>query len=222
MPSRTRKVNRYLKLYFRCILKKFTYRFLKNFSRSNFKNESLLLTNGSLYFFIFHLKFSSLFTSSQLTDILSYEVPRFIMEKRENSVYTDQPNFEPFEPSMRSHPTTSIVVYNFHNLYNQERFYVFTHLFSTSIAYPFSRFNTLNNKITSIADLFCAANWLEREVSELHNVTFSSKKDLRNLLLQYGDSTAPFRKAFPSIGLREFFYNPVKDSIVQNPISIQL
>ena len=48
------------------------------------------------------------------------------------------------------------------------------------------------------------------------------KKDLRNLMLQYGDSTSPFQKSFPTIGLREMFYNPIKDTIIQNPISIQL
>lgn len=212
-------MNRYLKLYFRCILKKFTYRFLKNLSRSNFKNESLLLTNNSLYFLVFHLKFSSLFNSSLLADMLSYEVPRFALHKVKTPLYNNQESSKLFTPSS---PVTSVVVYNFHNLHNQERFYVFTHLCTSSNTSRFSGFNTLNNKIISITDLFCAANWLEREVSELHNIPFSSKKDLRNLLLQYGDSTAPFRKAFPSIGLREFFYNPLKDSIVQNPISIQL
>jgi NADH:ubiquinone oxidoreductase subunit C len=70
--------------------------------------------------------------------------------------------------------------------------------------------------------LFFAANWLEREVSELHSINFTGKKDLRNLMLQYGDSTAPFQKSFPTIGLREMFYNPIKDTIVQNPISIQI
>jgi hypothetical protein len=41
-------------------------------------------------------------------------------------------------------------------------------------------------------------------------------------MLQYGDSSAPFQKSFPTIGLREMFYNPIKDTIVQSPVTIQL
>jgi hypothetical protein len=41
-------------------------------------------------------------------------------------------------------------------------------------------------------------------------------------MLQYGDSSKPFRKSFPSIGLKELMYNPTVDSVVQNPISMQL
>jgi NADH:ubiquinone oxidoreductase subunit C len=63
---------------------------------------------------------------------------------------------------------------------------------------------------------------LEREVAELHGVNFFGKKDLRNLMLQYGDSTSPFQKSFPTIGLREMYYEPIKDTIIQNPVSVQL
>jgi NADH:ubiquinone oxidoreductase subunit C len=41
-------------------------------------------------------------------------------------------------------------------------------------------------------------------------------------MLQYGDSSHPFKKSFPSIGLKEMFYDPIKDTIVQNPLSVQL
>lgn len=84
------------------------------------------------------------------------------------------------------------------------------------------------NKITvnwtslnSIAELFLNANWLEREVSEFHGIFFTGKKDLRNLLLPYGDTSAPLRKSFPSIGVRELFYDSVSNLIIQNPVSIQ-
>jgi NADH:ubiquinone oxidoreductase subunit C len=63
---------------------------------------------------------------------------------------------------------------------------------------------------------------LERENAELHGVLFLGKKDLRNLMLQYGDNTTPFQKSFPSIGLKEMYYNPIKDTIIQNPITIQI
>jgi NADH:ubiquinone oxidoreductase subunit C len=57
---------------------------------------------------------------------------------------------------------------------------------------------------------------------ELNGVFFSGKKDVRNLMLQYGDSSSPFQKFFPTIGLKEMYYNPMKDTIIQNPISVQI
>jgi NADH:ubiquinone oxidoreductase subunit C len=52
-------------------------------------------------------------------------------------------------------------------------------------------------------------------------VVFLGKKDLRNLMLQYGDLSAPFQKSFPSIGVREIFYDSVSDTLVQTPVTIQ-
>lgn len=74
----------------------------------------------------------------------------------------------------------------------------------------------------SISELYFASNWLERESSELHGISFSGKKDLRNLMLQYGDSSAPFQKSFPTVGLKEMYYNPIKDTIIQNPVLLQI
>jgi NADH:ubiquinone oxidoreductase subunit C len=55
----------------------------------------------------------------------------------------------------------------------------------------------------------------------MHGIFFSGKKDLRNLMLQYGDTSAPLQKNFPSIGIREIFYDTVSDLLVQNPITVQ-
>jgi NADH-quinone oxidoreductase subunit C len=69
--------------------------------------------------------------------------------------------------------------------------------------------------IASIAEIFPAANWLEREVAELHGLKFVGQGDTRNLLLQYGDSTAPFQKSFSSIGLKEVIYDIITDSVIR-------
>jgi NADH:ubiquinone oxidoreductase subunit C len=76
--------------------------------------------------------------------------------------------------------------------------------------------------IKTLSELYPNSVWLEREVSELHAVTFEGKKDVRNLMLQYGDSSAPFRKSFPSIGTREMYYDGVNDVISQNTVSTQI
>lgn len=41
-------------------------------------------------------------------------------------------------------------------------------------------------------------------------------------MLQYGDTSAPFRKAYPSLGTREFFYDTVNDQLVQRTVTTQL
>lgn len=82
--------------------------------------------------------------------------------------------------------------------------------------------NNINlNYLTSITELFSNANWLEREISELHGFFFFGKKDLRNLMLPYGDTSAPFNKSFPSIGFKEIYYDSINDNLIQNQISIQ-
>ena len=63
---------------------------------------------------------------------------------------------------------------------------------------------------------------LEREISELHGINFAGKKDLRNLMLQYGDTSSPFQKLFPSIGVKELFYDPLKDTLIQKNVTVQL
>jgi NADH-quinone oxidoreductase subunit C len=77
------------------------------------------------------------------------------------------------------------------------------------------------NSINSITELFLNANWLEREASELHGIFFAGKKDLRNLMLTYGDTSAPMKKSFPSIGVKEMFYDSTSDLLIQSPVSIQ-
>lgn len=193
-------MNRNFNLYLKCILSSHNFAFIKNLD-NHIKNASILLPTKSLYYLTLHFRFSSLFYSTQLTDIFSYELP--------SSYY-----------SLAKKSLSSILLYNFHSLNSQNRFFLFIKIGSF-----FSKNNKLlklNSTLPSVTELFFAANWLEREVSELHSINFTGKKDLRNLMLQYGDSTAPFQKSFPTIGLREMFYNPIKDTIVQNPISIQI
>jgi NADH-quinone oxidoreductase subunit C len=136
----------------------------------------------------------------QLVDIFSYELP----SNTKSSLTKNN---------------SSIVVYNFNSFLNQDRIFIFCSSFKKS---QISK--SLENDVTlnSISEIFSSANWLERENSELHGINFSGKKDLRNLLLQYGDNSFPFQKSFPSIGLKEMFFNPIKDTLIQSNISLQI
>jgi len=58
-------------------------------------------------------------------------------------------------------------------------------------------------------------------MAELHGLQFAYKKDLRNLMLQYGDTSTPFKKTFPSTGFRETSYDILTDTIIQNRLDLQ-
>ena len=183
-------------------MSKSNFSFISNLSQSE-KNYNMLVLPQYLLYLSTHFRFSSAFPMTQLVDIMSYEV---------STLHTSKSFYAP--------EASSINVYNFHSLYSQDRFIIFTQpsYFSENITNQEAN----NNSIASVAEIYPAGNWLEREVSELNGVSFSGKKDLRNLMLQYGDASKPFKKSFPSIGLKEMFYDPIKDTIVQNPLSAQL
>lgn len=165
-----------------------------------------------------HFKLSTSFYSLQLADILSYEVPTPRLNTK-----TELGSCRLSHDVTVPHQTLSITVYNFHSLLNQTRLFLFiSDLSSDSSTRPTNLISTEQAVLSSVSELFFSANWLEREVSELHGILFSGKKDLRNLMLQYGDSSSPFQKFFPTIGLKELYYNPVKDTLVQSPVSCQL
>lgn len=148
-----------------------------------------------LYYVALHMKLASSARSSQLVELFAYD--------------------NPISPTATSGtPTTSnsIIVYQFHNLFSQERVFLFT------TGMP----SNLSNSPKSLTELFTTSSWLEREVGEMHGICFGGKKDLRNLMLQYGDSSSPFQKSYPSIGLKEVFYDSVTDNLIQVPVSTQI
>lgn len=172
-------------------------------------NNNILLSNNSFYFLVLHFRLSSLFYTTQLIDIFSYELPLYKNFTEPNASYKNISNSA----------TSVLTVYNFHSLFFQERFFLF--LFNFSNKANFLIFKKTFS-VASLTELFYAGNWLEREVAELNGVNFFFKKDLRNLMLQYGDTSLPFQKSFPSIGVKELFYDPIRDTLIQNPVTIQI
>jgi len=193
------------KLFFKYILFHTNQIFLKYLQRND-KNLNIYINESNLYFLTLHLKLSSLFYSTQLSDIFSYETP--------NNVNADNVKSN----SKIALVNNSILVYNFHSVMFQQRFFIFVILNSKQ---NINKNSISWNSLKSITELFLNANWLEREISELHGIFFLGKKDLRNLMLPYGDTSAPMRKSFPSIGIKEIFYDSVTDLLIQTPVSLQ-
>jgi len=190
------------KLFLKYILFHTNNIFLKYINKND-KNTNIYITENNLYYLSLHLKLSSLFYSTQLVDIFSYELPfnnNFDKKKKMSLI------------------NNSLIVYNFHSILFQQRFFVFVILNQKQ---NINKKNINWNSLNSITELFLNANWLEREIAELHGIFFSGKKDLRNLMLTYGDTSAPMRKSFPSIGIKEVYYDTTTDLLIHNPISLQ-
>ena len=193
------------KLFFKYILLHTNQIFLKYLQRND-KNLNIYINENNLYFLSLHLKLSSLFYSTQLCDIFSYETPN------SNNINKSEKN------NKIALSNNSILVYNFHSILFQQRFFIFVILNSKQNI----KKNSLSwSSLKSITELFLNANWLEREISELHGIFFLGKKDLRNLMLPYGDTSSPMRKSFPSVGIKEIFYDSVTDLLIQTPVSLQ-
>lgn len=193
------------KLFFKYILFHTNQIFLRYINKGD-KNLNIYINENNLYFLTLHLKLSSLFYSTQLCEIFSYEIPT-----TNNIKNTKNENKTAILNS-------SMLVYNFHSIIFQQRFFIFVNLTSKR---NINKNSTSWNSLNSVTELFLNANWLEREVSELHGIFFSGKKDLRNLMLTYGDTSAPMRKSFPSIGIKEVFYDSNSDLLIQSTVSIQ-
>ena len=75
--------------------------------------------------------------------------------------------------------------------------------------------------IDSVVDIWRAANWFEREAFDLFGIVFDGHPDLRRILTDYGFIGHPFRKDFPLIGNVEMRYDPDKQRVVYQPVTIE-
>jgi len=75
--------------------------------------------------------------------------------------------------------------------------------------------------VTSVVEVWSAANWFEREAFDLFGIVFEGHPDLRRILTDYGFVGHPFRKDFPLIGQVEMRYDPDKQRVVYQPVSIE-
>jgi len=58
------------------------------------------------------------------------------------------------------------------------------------------KLSTVNPKIDTVMSLFKAADWYERELSEMFGIKINGRKTRRLLLEKWNGSEAPLRKSF--------------------------
>ena len=75
--------------------------------------------------------------------------------------------------------------------------------------------------VDSVIDIWRSANWYEREAFDLFGIVFDGHPDLRRILTDYGFIGYPFRKDFPLNGHVEMRYDPEKQRVIYQPVSIE-
>ena len=75
--------------------------------------------------------------------------------------------------------------------------------------------------LSSVIDVWAAANWFEREAFDLYGIIFEGHPDLRRILTDYGFVGHPFRKDFPLSGNVEMRYDEEKKRVIYEPVSIE-
>ena len=75
--------------------------------------------------------------------------------------------------------------------------------------------------LTSVIEVWPAANWFEREAFDLYGIIFLGHPDLRRLLTDYGFVGNPFRKDFPLSGHVEMRYDAEQHRVIYQPVTIE-
>ncbi len=75
-------------------------------------------------------------------------------------------------------------------------------------------------QVPSVAGIFPAATWYEREAYDMYGVLFAGNPDLRRILTDYGFDGHPLRKDFPLTGFVEVRYDDEKKRIVYEPVRL--
>ena len=107
----------------------------------NSKNTTVILPQFYCYYLALHLKLATTWYNSQLIEIFSYEVPASVSGISES-----------LDTKFRN-TSNSVVVYNFHNIFSQERIFIFTFNFLQNKDSTF-----LTHPLKSVASLFSNAN----------------------------------------------------------------
>jgi NADH-quinone oxidoreductase subunit C len=75
--------------------------------------------------------------------------------------------------------------------------------------------------VPSVAGLYSAAGWFEREAWDLFGIYFADHPDLRRLLTDYGFEGHPLRKDFPLTGYVELRYDEDQKRVVYEPVKLK-
>ncbi|MGC0371444.1 MAG: hypothetical protein DGJ47_000133 [Rickettsiaceae bacterium] len=76
-------------------------------------------------------------------------------------------------------------------------------------------------KVPSVANVFSAACWYEREIFDMFGIEFADSPDMRRILTDYSFIGHPLRKDFPLSGHVQVKYDEVTSKVVYEPVSLE-
>jgi len=105
---------------------------------------------------------------------------------------------------------------------NKKRFKIVYNLLSPRYNKRIVIYSTVSEieVVNSIIDLYKNANWLEREIWDMHGIYFENHSDLRRILTDYGFHGFPLRKDFPLSGYFEVRYDESQKRVVFETIEL--
>ncbi len=74
--------------------------------------------------------------------------------------------------------------------------------------------------VPSVAAIWPAATWFEREAWDMYGIVFDGLTDMRRLLTDYGFEGHPLRKDFPLTGHVEVRYDEARKAVVYEPVQL--
>ncbi|RTK93015.1 MAG: NADH-quinone oxidoreductase subunit C [Rickettsiales bacterium] len=78
-----------------------------------------------------------------------------------------------------------------------------------------------NQKTSSVASIFSAACWYEREIFDMYGVEFNNCLDMRRILTDYGFVGHPLRKDFPLTGHVQVRYDESLEKVIYEPVLLE-
>ena len=75
--------------------------------------------------------------------------------------------------------------------------------------------------VPSLAGIYPAADWFEREAYDFYGIRFSGHPDLRRILTDYGFEGHPLRKDFPVSGFVQVRYDDEQKRVVYEPVKLR-